>query len=70
MTDDLNLNHLIRVQCERTLAAYDGHVRPAAVSLGVGYATLYRWIKQWKREDRAREREAKRTAATAEGGSR
>ena len=66
MSDHLNLEQLRRAEVERTLAACNGRVRPAASLLGISYGTLYRWIKQWKREDRAREREAKRATSTEE----
>ena len=59
MTGDLSIPLLIRTQAERVLAACDGHVRTAASKLDINYTTLYRWLKQWKCEDRAREREAK-----------
>lgn len=60
---DQSLAHAIREHVRRVLADSRGP-NEARRKLGVGRTTLYRWLKQWKREDR----EARRVKDAKEKG--
>lgn len=49
---DQSLAHAIREHVLRVLGDSTGP-NEARRKLGVGRTTLYRWLKRWKREDRA-----------------
>lgn len=50
-TDDLR--SVIRTHVERVLADCDGQADRAYLRLGIGRTTIYRWLREWRREDRA-----------------
>jgi len=51
--NSLKLSRVIREHCELVIAAEEGHVRRAAIVLGIAWTTLYRWMAEWKAEDQA-----------------